>query len=94
MPRLRSPRRYGPRILDAAYAALKRVNRRDLVIGGNTWTGGEVLPLTSSGRRGYPAGGDRGWTSTGQPHPNAGPSREPVRFGYADNPTLTLRPLA
>ena len=32
---------------------------------------------TSSGRRGYPAGGDRGWTSTGTTvrHPDAGPSR-------------------
>ena len=40
----RGPRRYA-RILDACYAALKRQNRRNLVIGGNTWTGGEVYPL-------------------------------------------------
>ena len=40
----RGPRLYA-RILDASYAALKRVNRRNLVIGGNTWTGGEVVPL-------------------------------------------------
>ena len=40
----RGPRHYA-RILDASYAALKRVNRRNLVIGGNTWTGGEVVPL-------------------------------------------------
>lgn len=40
----RGPRRYA-RILDAAYAAIKRVNRRNIVVGGNTWTGGEVTPL-------------------------------------------------
>lgn len=40
----RGPRRYA-RILDASYGALKRVNRRNLVVGGNTWTGGEVVPL-------------------------------------------------
>jgi hypothetical protein len=38
------PRRYA-RLLDASYAALKRVDRRNLVIGGNTWTAGEVVPL-------------------------------------------------
>jgi hypothetical protein len=40
----RGPRHYA-RILDASYGALKRVSRRNLVIGGNTWTGGEVVPL-------------------------------------------------
>ena len=40
----RGPRRYA-RILDASYGALKEVNRRNLVIGGNTWTAGEVVPL-------------------------------------------------
>lgn len=40
---LRGPRRYA-QLLDAAYGALKRVNRRDLVIGGNTWTAGTVRP--------------------------------------------------
>jgi hypothetical protein len=40
----RGPRLYA-RILDAAYRAVKRTNRRDLVIGGNTWSGGEVAPL-------------------------------------------------
>jgi hypothetical protein len=34
-------RRYA-RLLDAAYVALKGVNRRNLVIGGNTYTGGEA----------------------------------------------------
>jgi hypothetical protein len=45
MPRFEStgPRRYA-RILDAAYATLKRESRRNLVIGGNTFTTGDVSP--------------------------------------------------
>ena len=47
--RLSAAQRSGPRlyarILDSSYAALKRVDRRNLVIGGNTWTAGEVVPL-------------------------------------------------
>lgn len=42
--RLRGPRRYA-RILDASYVRLKRVSRRNLVIGGNTYTVGTVAPL-------------------------------------------------
>ncbi len=38
------PRRYA-RILDAAYGALKRVGRSDYVVGGNTFTAGEVRPF-------------------------------------------------
>ncbi len=34
------------RILDSAYGRLKRINRRNLVIGGNTFTVGEVTPRT------------------------------------------------
>jgi hypothetical protein len=41
---LRGPRTYA-RILDRAYVALKRVSRRNLVIGGNTYTIGTVTPL-------------------------------------------------
>jgi hypothetical protein len=37
------PRRYA-RILDAAYASLKRQSPRNLVIGGNTFTTGDVSP--------------------------------------------------
>ena len=41
--------RVGPRtyagVLDAAYAGLKRANRRNLVIGGDSLTGGDVTPL-------------------------------------------------
>jgi len=36
-------RAYAP-LLDAAYVALKRVSRANTVIGGMTWTGGEVTP--------------------------------------------------
>ena len=36
-----APHRYA-RMLDASYGALKRVTRRNLVIGGNTYTGGDV----------------------------------------------------
>lgn len=38
-----SARAYAP-LLDAAYVALKRVSRRNIVIGGMTWTGGEIKP--------------------------------------------------
>ena len=38
------PRRYA-HMLDAAYARLKKVSRRNLVIGGNTYTVGTVAPL-------------------------------------------------
>jgi hypothetical protein len=37
------PRAYAP-ILDAAYSGLKRASRRNTVIGGMTWTGGDVKP--------------------------------------------------
>jgi hypothetical protein len=45
LPRFDStgPRRYA-RLLDAAYSALKRRDRRNLVIGGNTFTTGDVSP--------------------------------------------------
>jgi hypothetical protein len=39
----RGPRKYA-RILDAAYGALKRRNPRNLVIGGNSFTTGDVSP--------------------------------------------------
>lgn len=47
--RLTQQQRRGPRIyarlLDAAYGALKAESRRNLVVGGNTWTVGDVVPL-------------------------------------------------
>jgi hypothetical protein len=39
----RAPRRYA-RLLDAAYGALKSVSARNLVIGGNTFTTGDISP--------------------------------------------------
>lgn len=39
-----APRLYA-RLLDAAYGSLKRASRRNLVIGGNTLTGGDISPL-------------------------------------------------
>jgi hypothetical protein len=42
--RQRGPRLYS-RILDASYGALKRVRRTNIVIGGNTFTSGDVRPL-------------------------------------------------
>lgn len=39
----KGPRRYA-RLLDMAYGALKKANRRDIVIGGNTFTVGDVHP--------------------------------------------------
>ncbi len=37
--------RFYARLLDGAYAALKRVSRRNTVIGGNSFTGGDISPL-------------------------------------------------
>ena len=42
--RLAGPRRYA-HMLDASYVRLKRVSRRNLVIGGNTFTIGTVAPM-------------------------------------------------
>ena len=39
-----APRRYA-RLLDRAYGRLKKVSRRNLVIGGNTFTAGDIRPL-------------------------------------------------
>ena len=40
----KAPRRYA-RLLDAGYAALKRERRSNLVIGGNSFTGGDIHPV-------------------------------------------------
>lgn len=40
----RGPRLYA-RVLDASYAALKAVDKGDLVVGGNTFTTGNIAPL-------------------------------------------------
>jgi hypothetical protein len=83
---LHGPRLYA-RILDASYRALKRQARRDLVIGGNTWTGGEVVPLNflkamrlPSGRR--PRMDLYGHNPFTLREPNL--ANRPLRFGMAD----------
>jgi hypothetical protein len=44
------------RILDAAYVGLKRASRRNVVIGGMTWTGGETRPAAFLRRLRLPSG--------------------------------------
>jgi hypothetical protein len=89
--RLTAAQRRGPRIyariLDASYAALKHQDRRNLVIGGNTWTGGQVLPLNfikamrlPSGRR--PRMDLYGHNPFTLREPNL--TNEPLGYGYAD----------
>jgi len=43
-PNRRTAPRVYAKVLDAAYEGLKRASRRNVVIGGMTWTGGEVRP--------------------------------------------------
>ena len=82
----RGPRRYA-RMLDAAYRALKSEDRRDLVIGGDTWSGGEVVPLNfiramrlPSGRR--PRMDLYGHNPFTLREPNL--ANGPLGYGYAD----------
>lgn len=82
----RGPRLYA-RMLDASYSALKRVNRRNIVTGGNTWTGGEVSPLNFIKSMRLPNGrrprmdlyGHNPFTAR---TPNL--SNDPISYGYAD----------
>ena len=93
-----APGRHGSRrqarILDDAYAALKRINRCNLMIGGSTWRGkgASVQPHPR-----YPAAGDRGSTLRGTIR-SASRRRTFAshRCGSATrtNPTLTLPPAA
>jgi hypothetical protein len=89
--RISSRQKQGPRlyarILDASYAALKRVRRRNIVIGGNTWTGGEVTPLNfirsmrlRNGRR--PRMDLYGHNPFTARTPDL--DNNPLRFGFAD----------
>ena len=50
-----APRAYA-RVLDSAYGALKRVSRRNKVIGGMTWTGGDIKPAPFLRRMRLPNG--------------------------------------
>jgi hypothetical protein len=82
----RGPRLYA-RILDASYAALKSEARRDLVIGGDTWAGGEVVPLNFLKAMRLPSGRRPRMDLYGHnpftlriPHLRNGP----MGYGYAD----------
>ena len=82
----RGPRHYA-RMLDATYGALKRVNRRNLVIGGNTWTGGEVTPLNFIRAMRLPSGRRPRMDLYGHnPFTARAPrlSEGPLRYGFAD----------
>jgi hypothetical protein len=82
----RGPRRYA-QILDASYAALKGVNPRNLVIGGNTWTAGEMVPFNFIRSMRLPSGrrprmdlyGHNPFTAR---HPSL--QETPLAFGTAD----------
>ena len=82
----RGPRLYA-RILDSAYGALKRVDRHDLVIGGNTFTTGDVSPLNFIRAMRLPGGrrprmdlyGHNPFTAR---RPNL--RKRPLGFGFAD----------
>ena len=74
-------------MLDATYGALKRVNRRNLVIGGNTWTGGEVTPLNFIRAMRLPSGRRPRMDLYGHnPFTARAPrlSEDPLRYGFAD----------
>jgi hypothetical protein len=80
------PRQYA-RLLDAAYRALKRQNRRNLVIGGNTFTTGHVTPRAFI--RGMRLrGGRRPRMDMYGHNPFTARSpalhKDPLGFGYAD----------
>jgi hypothetical protein len=89
--RLTARQREGPRlyarILDASYVALKRLNRRNKVIGGNTWTAGEVVPLNFIRAMRLPGGGRPRMDLYGHNPftirmPDLG--KDPITFGTAD----------
>jgi hypothetical protein len=85
-----TPRRYA-QILDAAYLALKRVNRANLVIGGNTITEGHIKPLTFIRRLRLPNGKPPrmdlwGHNPFSPRKPNL--KKDPVRKGTADTSDL------
>jgi hypothetical protein len=82
----RAPRRYA-RMLDAAYVALKRVSRRNRVIGGNTFTTGDISPRNWIRNLRLPDGRPPRMDLYGHnPFSNRRPqlSRPPLGFGFAD----------
>jgi len=80
------PRRYA-RLLDASYVALKRVRRRNVVIGGNTFTTGDVSPRQFIAGMRLPGGRRPRMDLYGHnPFTRRPPDlrRGPLGFGYAD----------
>jgi hypothetical protein len=80
------PRRYA-RMLDAAYVQLKRQNRRNLVIGGNTFTTGDIAPRQFIKCMAYrhktrPRLDMYGHNPFTRRRPNL--RKRPLGFGYAD----------
>ena len=88
----RGPRLYS-RILDASYASLKRRNRRNLVIGGNSFTTGDVSPLNWIKNLRLPNGRPPRMDMYGHnPFSGRRPflNRPPVGHGFADFSDLDL----
>jgi hypothetical protein len=88
LPRFEStgPRIYA-RMLDAAYVQLKRESRRNLVIGGNTFTTGEIAPLQYIKAMRLPGGRPPRMDLYGHnPFTRRAPDlrKKPLGFGYAD----------
>jgi hypothetical protein len=82
----RGPRAYA-RLLDAGYAGLKSVSRRNKVIGGNTFTTGDVPPLQFIRQMKLPNGRRPRMDMYGHnPFTRRKPdlSKPPIGFGYAD----------
>ena len=82
----RGPRIYS-RLLDAAYERLKKVSRRNLVIGGNTFTVGDVAPLKFIRSMRLPSGRAPRMDMYGHnPFTRRRPDlrRRQLGFGYAD----------
>jgi hypothetical protein len=83
---VRGPRLYA-RMLDASYGALKRANRHNIVIGGDTWTGGEVSPLNFIRAMRLPNGTRPRMDLYGHnPFTARAPNlrKRPLRYGFAD----------
>ncbi|MGI8873774.1 MAG: hypothetical protein ACR2KP_05510 [Egibacteraceae bacterium] len=82
----RGPRTYA-RLLDAAYGALKRRSRRNLVIGGNSFVTGDVSPLNWIKNLRLPNGRPPRMDMYGHnPFSNRRPAlrRRPLGHGFAD----------
>ena len=76
----RGPRRYAE-LLDAAYEALKGTSAQNIVIGGMTFTGGEVDRRTSSAGCGCRLAYLLGWTGTATTRIRfASPTSETIPF--------------